>query len=124
MLQPSPVPSSRFCHLILARDEPVLSWTGHPAHFLQLLLRSCGISLKVRTSTYLLSLARYGVSGFFALLIRVFFVFFVLNSRLGSTERVSSGVHKEDKVQAVELSVSQLGLFLFLHLHPDSTNHR
>lgn len=44
--------------------------------------------------------------------------------RLGSTEKVSSGVGKEDKVQSVQLSVSQLGLFLFLHLHTDSTNHR
>lgn len=44
--------------------------------------------------------------------------------RLGSTEKVSGGVGKEGKVQAIELSVSQLGLFLFLHLHPDSTNHR
>ncbi|CAN0137647.1 unnamed protein product, partial [Ectocarpus sp. 12 AP-2014] len=44
--------------------------------------------------------------------------------RLGSTEKVSVGVGKEDKVQSVQLSVSQLGLFLFLHLHTDSTNHR
>ncbi|CAB1108745.1 unnamed protein product [Ectocarpus sp. CCAP 1310/34] len=44
--------------------------------------------------------------------------------RLGSTEKVAVGVGKEDKVQSVQLSVSQLGLFLFLHLHTDSTNHR
>eukprot|EP00903_Cladosiphon_okamuranus_P009851 g9361.t1 len=44
--------------------------------------------------------------------------------RLGSTEKASGGVTKEGKVQAIELSVSQLALFLFLHLHPDSTNHR
>lgn len=47
--------------------------------------------------------------------------------RLGSTDRVPSFGGKEggdEKVQAIELPVSELGLFLFLHLHPDATAHR
>lgn len=47
--------------------------------------------------------------------------------RLGSSEKVPCFGGKDggdEKVQAIELPVSQLGLFLFLHLHPDSTTHR
>ena len=55
--------------------------------------------------------------------------------RLGTMEAVPYGLSRDlstsmsrergdDKVQSIELPVSQLGLFLFLHLHPDSTTHR
>lgn len=51
----------------------------------------------------------------------------VFRFRLGSMEKVPYGVSRDpcnEKVQSIELPVAHLGLFLFLHLHPDSTTHR